>query len=77
MVHDLADAQQQQDREPDQHDRPEQVADAAGAEALHGDRAISTTSAIGTTSGAKAGVATFRASTALSTEMAGVSRQSP
>ena len=39
--------------------------------------ATSTPSAIGTTSGCSAGVATLRPSTALSTEMAGVSRQSP
>ena len=37
----------------------------------------STPSAIGTTSGSKAGVATFKPSMALSTEIAGVSRQSP
>jgi len=40
-------------------------------------KAMMTPSAIGTTSGSKAGVATFRPSTALSTEIAGVSRQSP
>ena len=40
-------------------------------------RPISTTMAIGRITGWKAGVATFRPSTALSTEMAGVSRQSP
>ncbi len=39
MLHDLARAQQEQDGEPDQHDRPEQMADAAGAVVLHGEQA--------------------------------------
>ena len=40
-------------------------------------RATSTAMEIGNTTGSRAGVATLRPSTALSTEMAGVSRQSP
>ena len=39
LPHDLAHAEHDQDGEPEQHDRPEQTADAAGAEVLHGEQA--------------------------------------
>ena len=49
LVQDRPDPERRQDGEPHHHDRAEQPADNGGAAALHQNRPISSTSAIGTT----------------------------
>ena len=74
---DLAHAQHEQHDEPDERDRPEPAADAGRAEMLHGEQRHQHAERDRHDQRLRAGVATLRPSTALSTEMAGVSRQSP
>src|SRR5258708_5208578 len=75
--HDAAQAQDSDDDEPPQHDGAADPPDEAGPSALNKEQSDQNCERDRRTTGANPGASTFRPSTALSTEIAGVMAPSP